>query len=262
MSGLNAENLIEKETMDKPVRYYVLDTVRGICIVLVVLYHLLYDLSEVFGGDYAFFRSEAMNTFRDSFVGMLILLAGISCNLSRSNIKRGFKTILCGVLVSVVMFVVMPAAKVYFGILHLLGISMMLYGLTSKFMDIIPVSVGFLGFLLMHMLTLGVYDGYFGWPGLFVVDIPQVPKNLFFFILGFKTGHSSGDHWAIIPWMLLFMAGAFLGRYFKEKKVPKWFSKNPIPPLAFIGRKTLIIYLLHQPLIYGVLYLLYKGGII
>lgn len=262
MGELTSQNFIEKEAQKIKPRYYVLDTIRGICIILVVIYHLLYDLSEVFGGNYAFFRSEAMNTFRDAFVGTLIMLAGISCNLSRSNIKRGVKTLLCGMLVSVVMLVVMPASKVYFGILHLLGVSMLLYGMTAKMMEKIPASVGFLGFLLIHMLTLGVYDGYLGWPGLFMVEVPQVPKNLFFFILGFKTGHGAGDHWAVIPWMFLFFAGAFLGGYFKEEKVPKWFEKNPVPPLAFIGRKTLIIYLVHQPLIYGALYLLDIGGVI
>ena len=258
MGELTTQNLIDKEAQKNKPRYYVLDTIRGICIILVVLYHLLYDLSEVFGGDYAFFRSEAMDTFRDAFVGTLILLAGISCNLSRSNIKRGVKTLLCGMLVSVVMLVVMPASKVYFGILHLLGASMLLYGLSAKLMEKIPASVGFLGFLLVHMLTLGVYDGYFGWPGLFMVDVPQVPKNLFFFILGFRTGHGAGDHWAIMPWLFLFFAGACIGKYFKEGRVPKWFTKNPVPPLAYLGRKTLIIYLVHQPLIYGILWLVYK----
>lgn len=262
MSELTTNNLIDKETVTNKPRYYVLDIIRGICIILVVLYHLLYDLSEVFGGSYAFFKTNAMNAFRDVFVGTLILLAGISCNLSKSNVKRGIKTLLCGVLISVVMLVVMPSSKVYFGILHLLGVSMLLYGLIIKLMEKVPAIVGFLGFLLMHMLTLGVYDGYFGWPGLFMMDVPQVPENLFFFILGFKTGHGAGDHWAIIPWMFLFMAGAFVGRYFKVEKAPKWFEKNLVPPLAFIGSKTLIIYLVHQPLIYGVLYLFNMGEVL
>jgi len=97
---------------------------------------------------------------------------------------------------------------------------------------------------------------------IFIFLLESYFKNLFFFILGFKTGHSAGDHWAVIPWMFLFMAGTFLGRYFKEGKAPKWMEKNPIPPLAFIGRKTLIIYLVHQPIIYGALYLLYNNGLL
>ena len=257
------ENVANNHTTSVPKpRYYILDTIRGICIILVVLYHLLYDLSEVYGGNYAFFRSEGMNVFRDAFVGTLIFLSGISCNLSRSNVKRGVKTFLFGMVISVVMLVVMPSSKVYFGILHFLGFSMILYGLIGKLLEKIPAITGFLGFLLVHLLTYGVYEGYVGWPGLFMVDVPQVPRNLFFFILGFKTGHGAGDHWPIIPWLFIFLAGTYIGRYFKEERVPKWFSKNPIPPLSFIGSKTLIIYLVHQPLIYGALYLLNMGGVI
>ena len=37
-------------------RYHLLDMLRGICIILVVWYHILYNLSEIFGGEYAFFR--------------------------------------------------------------------------------------------------------------------------------------------------------------------------------------------------------------
>lgn len=256
------DNLLDNEMSAKKSRYYVLDIIRGICIILVVLYHLLYDLSEVFGGNYAFFRSEGMNIFRDAFVGTLIFLSGISCNLSRSNIKRGIKTFLCGMLISLVMLIAMPDSKIIFGILHFLGVAMIVYGFAGKILEKIPTMVGFLGLFLTHLLTLGVHDGYFGWPRLFTINTPDVPGNILLYILGFNTGHGSGDYWPIMPWLFLFLAGTFVGRYFKEEKVPKWFRLNPVPPLAFIGRNTMIIYLVHQPLIYGLLYLLNLGGVL
>lgn len=262
MEELAIEKIDEIKLHTEKSRYNLLDMIRGICIILVVLYHLLYDLSEVFGGNYAFFNSQGMDIFRDAFVGTLILLSGISCNLSRSNIKRGVKTFLCGMLVSVAMIIAMPSSKVVFGILHFLGVAMIVYGVLGKILEKLPAMVGFLGFFLLHLLTLGVHDGYFGWPGLFSVEIPEVPRNIFLFILGFDTGHGSGDYWPIMPWLFLFLAGACIGRYFKHEKVPAWFKANPVPPLAFIGRKTLIIYLVHQPLIYGVLYLMHNGGVL
>ena len=60
-------------------RYHLLDTIRGVCIILVVWYHVLFNLSEIFGGNYAFFRSAGMSNFRDGFVGVLMVLAGIAC---------------------------------------------------------------------------------------------------------------------------------------------------------------------------------------
>ena len=89
-------------------RYHLLDLVRGICIILVVWYHVLYNLSEIFGGNYAFFRSAGMSNFRDGFVGVLMVLAGISGSLTRSNWKRGVKTLGCGLLITAVMAVIMP----------------------------------------------------------------------------------------------------------------------------------------------------------
>ena len=243
-------------------RYHILDTVRGICIILVVLYHLLYDLSEVFGGHYAFFRSHGMDVFRDHFVGVLIVLAGISCNLTRSDLKRGVKTVLCGILVAAVMSVAMPGSNIVFGILHFLGTGMILHGLSRKVLAKIPMAVGIPVSLILFLLTLGISEGSFGWPGVFTLEIPTLPKNTLLYILGFDTGHDSADHWPVMPWMFLFLTGTFLGRLFKDDKVPRWFRSDPVPPLSFLGRHTLIIYLVHQPLIYGTLYLLDRAGLI
>ena len=71
-------------------RYHLLDTIRGVCIILVVWYHVLFNLSEIFGGNYAFFTSDGINNFRDGFVGVLMILAGISGSLCvrRSSCDR------------------------------------------------------------------------------------------------------------------------------------------------------------------------------
>ncbi len=244
----------EAEVSTKSDRYYVLDLIRGICIILVVVYHCMYDYFVIFKGDYSLMGSWRMNFFRDCFVGVLIFLAGISSNLTHSNIKRGVKTFLCGMVITLVTWTVMPDSIVVFGILHFFGVAMIVYGLLQRALEKLPVIVGFLGSLLLFMLTLGLESDYFGWPGLFTMEINNVPrKNIPLFILGFNTGNGSGDYWPIIPWLFLFLAGCFVGRYFKDKKVPEWFKANPVPPLTFLGRKTLIIYLVHQPLVYGVM---------
>ena len=61
-----------------------------------------------------------------------------------------------------------------------------------------------------------------------------------------------------MPWFFAFLFGAILGRYFKENKALEIFYKNTIPPLVFIGRHTLVIYILHQPIVYGVLWLIFE----
>lgn len=230
--------------MEEKKRYHLLDIVRGICIILVVLYHALYNLSEVFGGHYAFFRSHGMNLFRDCFVGVLMIISGISCSLSKSNLKRGIKTLLCALLVTLVTAVAMPDELIIFGILHFFGISMLIYALVGRFFEKIPLVLGTALSFLGYFLTSNLYFA-----------ATNLPKSFLLYALGFNTGFSSADYYPLLPWIFLFFAGGFLGRLFKEDRVPKFFEKNLIPPLAFIGRHTLIIYLAHQPLIFGGMWL-------
>ena len=238
-------------------RWHLLDNLRGVCIILVVLYHVLYNMSEVFGGNYAFFRSYGMNTFRDWFVSVLVIISGISCELSRSNIKRGLKTLGLGLAITVVMAVVMPESLIVFGILHFFGVAMIIYGLVGKIIQKIPVYVSLPLFLLAFAFTFRLSYGFVGLFDFVKIATPTVPHSWFLFILGFDVPIFSADYYPLMPWLFLFLAGAVLGKYFKNGKAPSVFKCNLIPPLGFIGRHTLIIYILHQPLIYGIMYFFY-----
>ena len=228
-------------------RYHLLDMVRGICIILVVWYHVLYNLSEVFGGSYAFFRSAAMDNFRDGFVGVLIVLAGISGSLTRSNWKRGLKTLACGLLITAVMAAAMPDQPITFGILHFFGCCMLLYAAVRPLLDKLPVWPGAAVSVLLYFLTRNLYH-----------TVTGVPHSFVLFALGFRTGHYSADYYPILPWVFLFLAGGFLGRLFARDAVPEVFTKDPVPELSFLGRHTLLIYLLHQPVVYGVMMLVFS----
>lgn len=216
---------------------------RGISIVLVVLYHALYNLSEVFGGRYAFFRSEGMSTFRDCFVAVLMILSGISCYLSRSNLKRGLKTLACGMIITAATYIAMPAQFISFGILHFFGVCMLIFAACRKIFDRIPVWPGAAASLILYFLTKNIF-----------FSVRGLPHSFLLYILGFNTGFSSADYYPLLPWMFLFFIGCFLGRYFGEGRVPEIFTADPVKPLSFIGRHTMIIYLVHQPVIYGVMW--------
>lgn len=241
--------------MEQKVRYHLLDFIRGICILLVVGYHILFDLSEVFGGAYPFFRSTAMTNFRHCFVGTLVILAGISCSFTRSNIKRGIKILFWGMVITGVTTFLMPSQQITFGILHFFGTAMLLYGVLEKPIGKIPTIPGLLLNIILLLVTWNIYRGILGIPGWLTLELPEIGHHFPLFVLGFRTGHSSGDYYPLMPWLFLFFIGVFLGRYFKAGSVPAVFRKNPIPVLATIGRNTLWIYLIHQPVVYGLLYL-------
>lgn len=77
-------------------------------------------------------------------------------------------------------------------------------------------------------------------------------KNGFLYIMGFAQRLSSADYYPVIPWGFLFLAGAMGGYIFKCKNLPGFLYRNFCRPLAFIGRHTMIIYLVHQPLLFGI----------
>ena len=241
--------------MEQKVRYYLLDLIRGICILLVVGYHILFDLSEVFGGQYVFFRSTAMTNFRHCFVGCLVILAGISCSFTRSNLKRGLKTLFWGMVITGVTSFIMPSQQITFGILHFFGTAMLLYGLLEKPIGKIPTVPGLVVSVFLLITTWNLYGGIWGIPGLFTLPLPEMGHHFPLFVLGFRTGHGSSDYYPLMPWLFLFFVGVFLGRYFKAGTVPKIFQKNPVPLLTKIGQHTLWIYLIHQPVVYGILYI-------
>ena len=232
---------------EKPstVRYHLLDAIRGICIIYVVFYHALFNMAQRSPDAYKLLFSDGMEISKFIFVSALMLISGICTKLTRSNLKRGIKTLAAAMLVTLVTAVIEPEMTIIFGILHFFGIAMLIYSATEKLIDKIPSYIGIPIFLLLWLLTYDIYSSVSG-----------VPKSIIFFILGFKTGHISGDYYPLMPHIFLFFVGAFLGRAFKNRRVPRLFYINPIPPLSFIGRHTLFIYLIHQPILYGISYVI------
>ena len=76
--------------------------------------------------------------------------------------------------------------------------------------------------------------------------------------LGFPgPGFSSADYFPLLPWLFLFLVGAALGGWCLDHRESRLLTA-PLPrALTFPGRRSLLIYLLHQPVLYGVSFLLW-----
>ena len=205
-----------------------------------ILWHALYDLSAV-GRIPAEWLESPLSELTRSFVSVsFILLAGISCRFSRSNLRRGIKTLACALLVTAATWAV--GDPVWFGILHLLGCGMLLYALVGERWERLPgagaAGIGIVFFAAARIITESVR-----------VSVPGL------WVLGLRTEtFSSADYYPLLPWLPLFFAGAALGGLIresgsarKEKKLPAW--------LTWPGRHALVIYLVHQPILYGTIML-------
>lgn len=244
--------------LQKPRRVHLMDELRGVLIIGICLYHLLYDLAVIFPVGIPWMFDPWMNHIRNVMTGSLIVISGISCHYARSNLRRGLRTFGLGMVLTVVTGLVIPSQFILFGILHFFGSMMMLYGLLEPVMKRIPAIPGLLGSVLLFLLTWNIYSGFvkiFGMvirlPG-FLYDHPLL------YPLGFAcAGVSSADYYPLMPWGFLFFAGTFLGRYVRAGRFPKVCYQSHLPRLAWIGSHTMAIYLIHQPVIYGILLLIF-----
>ena len=246
-------------------RAYFLDELRGLVVVLMIIFHGAYDLVYVFGVRFELFYSPLFQRWLQPFIACsFILIAGIVSRYSRNNIKRGALVFACGMLMTVGTYLFMPSLIIRFGVLHLLGACMMLYGIASHFRrgrpDRLSAFAGIFIFGALFILLHEVPSGYLGIIGTdFVIRMPRFLYQPWLAPLGFPgVGFTSSDYFPLIPWAMLFSAGSYLGVLFHQNFMPDFFYRRHFSFLGKIGRHSLLIYLLHQPVLYGLLWVIFK----
>lgn len=195
-----------------------------------VAIHLIFDLTELYpvlNWEYPPIFSFLMNWGGIAF----FLISGICVTLGRHHLRRGVVVFGCGMLISAVT-VLINAMPIRFGVLHCLGLCMLLWHLfrriCAKALCIIGIALSVLGLLF----------------GFYTVSVPYLyPLGLI------SPGFESADFFPLLPYFGYFLLGAAFGkRYYKSRK--SLFSNFPaLPFFRFCGRHTLLIYLIHQPVL-------------
>jgi uncharacterized membrane protein len=241
------------------VRYRLLDTIRALAILNMVAYHLCYDLLVVYGGDPSFLFSTPAMIWERLICCTFILVSGMSLNLSRHACRRGLIVNACGLLITLATWLILPSEMILFGVLNLIGTAMILvYALRSPLSRIAPIPGAALSFGLF-VLTYGVPNGFLGLFDLQLLKLPDflysTPYLAFF---GFpEASFRSSDYFPLLPWIFLFLCGWYLWRAVPESTRARAFTKG-CRPLDFIGRHSLLIYLIHQPVLFGFCYLIFS----
>ena len=236
-------------------RIHIIDELRGLCIILVVLYHLCYSGAEIFNIPWFENLLPALRTIQPSLPIAFIFISGLSFNLSRNNTKRGTELLVIALAITLVTALFMPEQVIWFGIIHFIAVANLFCSGIKSTIEKIPFVVGLILSVVLFIATYGISVGHLGIEPL-AVNIPKVFYSTdAAMIFGVHTkSFFSADYTPVFPWIFLFSSGIFLGRYLH--KLPKFIKERHIRPLAFVGRHTLIIYIVHQPVIIGVLYLL------
>lgn len=210
-------------------RYALLDELRGLDLISMMLYHGMWDAVYLFGVVVPWYSAGQGRLWQQSICWVFILLSGFCLPLGHHPLKRGAAVFGAGVLVTAVTLLFMPEDVVWFGVLTLLGSAMLLTGLVQKWLQKIPPTVGLAVSLILFALTYHTMDGYWGLGPL---------------------------RCALLPWLFLFWAGYYLHPLVGRKRMEP-LRRSVCPPLGWLGRHSLVLYLLHQPVIFGVLTLVF-----
>ncbi len=229
-------------------RIWEIDFLRGLSIILVVGYHLLFDLGAYVGvkrflGFSTDLSTTAWTVAQHFFAGLFIVLSGTSSTLSRSNVRRGLRLLAVSLAVTAVTYIFDPSEAVWFGILQLLAVSILIFGVA--FEKARPVTCAAWGVFVLglgaavHLLKKTVTID-FDWLLPFGIHSP---------------GYSSFDYFPLVPWFGIFLIGAALGKsvYAPRKSLLPW--RLPQTFVNAAGRHSLLIYIAHQPVILAVLYI-------
>lgn len=225
-------------------RIWELDAFRGICILGVIVVHTVFDL-RYFAG-LQFTLHPLFRIIMDYGGVLFVLLSGVCVTLGSRSVRRGLILLCCAYAVTAVtegmiaLGLAGDTVHIWFGILHLLGVCMLLYPLYRRLptwaMAALGAAIVILGYWFQ---TLRV-------------------ETEWLFPLGLcAPGFSAGDYFPLFPHFGWYMLGTVLGRtVYRERKtlLPKvpqdiW----PVRFFSFCGRQSLWIYLAHQPVVYGAL---------
>lgn len=236
-------------------RYHFVDNIRGITLLSMVVYHAVWDLVYIFGWNLEWYDSMVGYFWQQSICWTFILLSGFCWCLSRRKLRRGFVVFGGGLLITAVTLLVMPQNRVVFGVLTLLGTCMLLQVLLEPLWKKCNSFTGLLSSFVLFMLFRNINQGYMGIGEMELLELPQdLYDNLFTTFLGFtERGFFSTDYFSLIPWYFLFLTGYFLYRFLQEKELLKKIPNIHFLPLEWLGKNSLLLYLLHQPVVYGVL---------
>lgn len=234
--------------------YGLLDTVRGVCILSMVAYHGMYDLVDIFGLPSAWYTGLPGYIWQQSICWTFILLSGMCWQLSRRHVKRGVLLVGCGAAITLITWLVMPSQRILYGVLNLLGLSALLLIPLDKVFRKIPAWAGLGGALLLFALTKNVSRGSLGFEGLVLCRPPRwLYATDLLAVVGFPSpSFWSTDYFPLLPWFFLFCAGYFLWSLLDKSPRAKELLRPGLRPLSFLGRHSLVIYLIHQPALMAV----------
>lgn len=225
-------------------RLPVIDALRGISVCMMIAYHFCFDTTFFRLTQFLFLEDWRWIAWRNFIVTSFLLLVGLSLVLAERQSARGFGKrwlqIFGGAAcVSIASYFLFPDSFIYFGILHfnavaaLIGRALLPLGMGNAALGVVAIAVG----LLVEIPAMN--PKWIDWIGL--VSVKPVTE----------------DYVPLLPWLGVVLLGMALGAWWRRQQFaqPAW-MQNLRPPraLLWLGRHSLLVYLMHQPILFGLFY--------
>lgn len=241
-------------------RLHFLDALRGFTLINMIAFHGLWNLVYLFGVKADWYVGTPGYIWQQWICWTFITLSGFCWSFSRNHLKRGALVFGGGLIVTAVTCIAMPESRIVFGVLTGIGSCMILMIPVAKVSKKLPAAPGLAVSFGLFLLLRNISSGSLGFEYLVLCPLPAfLYRNLLTAYLGFPhPGFFSTDYFPLLPWFFLFVAGYFLHRLLEARGLnEKLFSRGEVPVLNWLGRHSLIVYLLHQPILYGLGLLLF-----
>ena len=238
-------------------RFTGLDTLRGFTLISMILYHICYNLAYIFHIPLPWYHTIGAHLWQLSICCTFLLLAGVCTHFTRRPVQRALRIGAAALTVTIVTYIFMPRELIVFGILHCMTWCLFSYAALEKLLRRVPQKFGLICSILLFFATFHVPQKYLLYQP-FAIPLPQQwYLSYWLSIFGFiSPDFFSADYFPIFPYIFLFFAGHFLG--YQLYRLPKDIKDFSIRPLAFLGRHSLLVYLLHQPIVYGIMLFIFS----
>lgn len=220
-----------------------LDIIRGVAVLMMIVFHFVYDLNFFALIDVKLFSDIPYLIWRYLIVNLFLIAVGISLVISYQKqilIAKFLKRLLylagAAIIVSIGTYIAFPTAWIYFGILHLIWVLTVI--------AIFFIRLPKLSLLIAVIILLLDLNNY--------LDLAFL-NNIFASFLPDYTL----DFYPLFPWAAAMFIGIFLGHYPYYKKLFK--VNDSLKFIRFFGRHALFVYLTHQlilfPMVWGLSFL-------
>jgi uncharacterized membrane protein len=233
-----------------PQRYAIVDILRGAAIVLMFIYHFTFDLNYFGAVRFDFNHDRFWLGFRALIVSSFLCLVGVSLTLAQQQrmswkpyLRRLIAIGLCAVAVTIGSYAMFSRSFIFFGILHFIFVASLLGLMFTRF----------------YWLNLGLGTALIALGAFFSHRLFDYPWLQWVGLMTHKP--ITEDYVPLLPWFGVVLIGMFVGRLALVRNALG--QKTPVSPvnktLAYAGRHSLPVYMLHQPIFIGVLWLIFEG---